>query len=98
MTESLLEVENLTVEFVVGDRRMKAVRGLNLRVGQAQTVGLVGESGCGKTVSMLAVLGLLPPSAIVGGTIRYRGQPIDTPAKVAALRGSARPRWSSRTR
>jgi oligopeptide/dipeptide ABC transporter ATP-binding protein len=86
--ETLLEVENLSVEFAVGGQRLKAVRGLNLQVDAAHTVGLVGESGCGKTVSMLAVLGLLAPNAIVRGSIRYRGEPLDTPQKVKAVRGS----------
>jgi oligopeptide/dipeptide ABC transporter ATP-binding protein len=88
MSEALLEIEDLTVEFAVGSHRLKAVRGLNLHVSEAQTIGLVGESGCGKTVSMLAVLGLLPPNAVVGGTIRYRGEKIDTPEKICALRGA----------
>jgi peptide/nickel transport system ATP-binding protein len=85
---ALLDVEDLSVVFASGGRQFKAVRGLNLRIAEAQTVGLVGESGCGKTVSMLAVLGLLSSNAVVGGTIRYRGELVDTPEKTAELRGS----------
>jgi oligopeptide/dipeptide ABC transporter ATP-binding protein len=84
----LLDIEDLSVEFAVGERRLKAVRGLNIQVSEASTVGLVGESGCGKTVSMLAVLGLLPSNAIVTGSIRFCGQLVDTPAKTTALLGS----------
>jgi len=84
----LLDIENLTVEFLLGGRSFKALRGLNVSVAEGGTVGLVGESGCGKTVSMLTVLGLLPSHTRIQGTIRYRGIVIDTPAKIQALRGS----------
>lgn len=84
----LLEIEDLEVEFATEAGRLRVVRGLDLRVPEGRSVGVVGESGCGKSVSMLAVLGLLRANARVSGTIRYRGEPVDTPEAVAALRGS----------
>jgi oligopeptide/dipeptide ABC transporter ATP-binding protein len=84
----LLQIDDLAVDFIVRGQRLTAVRGLTMQVGEAEAVGLVGESACGKSVSMLAVLGLLGSNARVRGTIRYRGEVIDTPQKVAALRGS----------
>ena len=70
----LLEVEDLAVEFRSDDGAVRAVDGLSYRVEAGRTLALVGESGCGKSVSSLAVMGLLPPTArVVRGTARYRG-------------------------
>jgi len=71
----LLEIEGLTVVFRREQERFSAVEGLDLAVGRGETVGLVGESGCGKTVTALAVMGLLPrPAAgIAAGRIRFDG-------------------------
>ncbi|GAB6939228.1 ABC transporter ATP-binding protein [Isoptericola variabilis] len=70
----LLEVEDLAVEFRSDDGAVRAVDGLGYRVEAGRTLALVGESGCGKSVSSLAVMGLLPPTArVVRGTARYRG-------------------------
>jgi peptide/nickel transport system ATP-binding protein len=71
--DPLLEVENLKVSFH-GDRGRitHAVDCLDLTVGRGQTLGLVGESGCGKSVTALAIMGLLPKgSAEVAGRIRF---------------------------
>jgi dipeptide transport system ATP-binding protein len=62
---ALLEIQNLTVEFPTIHGPFKAVDGVNLVVEQGEFVGIVGESGSGKSVSMLAVMGLLPPIAKV---------------------------------
>ncbi len=69
---ALLEIRDLEVEFRQGimGRRLRAVDGLSLRCDRAQCVGLVGESGCGKTTAAMAILGLVRPSAgevLVGG-------------------------------
>lgn len=79
----LLEVEGLTVVFRTDRERFCAVEGLDLDVARGETVGLVGESGCGKTVSALAVMGLLPqPSAgIASGRIRFDGIELADPRK-----------------
>jgi peptide/nickel transport system ATP-binding protein len=79
-TVPLLEVSDLRVTF--GRRRgrpTKAVDGVNLSIGTGQTVGLVGESGCGKSVTSLAILGLLPRrGAKVEGTIAFEGEDLLT--------------------
>ncbi|MCC7491037.1 MAG: ABC transporter ATP-binding protein [Fimbriimonadaceae bacterium] len=87
----LLEIRDLAISFRAGRTLQPAVDGLSLSVAAGQTVGLVGESGCGKTVSALAVLGLLPPAATVPrGSIRFDGAELltATPAARRALRGA----------
>jgi peptide/nickel transport system ATP-binding protein len=73
-SDALLQIENLKVVFH-GDRgATRAVDGLDLTIRCGQTLGLVGESGCGKTVTALAMMGLLPKtSAKVSGRIRFDG-------------------------
>jgi ABC-type glutathione transport system ATPase component len=59
----LLEVENLSVEFVAEDgTALRAVDGLSFALARGEALGIVGESGCGKTTAMLALLRLLPVS------------------------------------
>jgi peptide/nickel transport system ATP-binding protein/oligopeptide transport system ATP-binding protein len=71
----LLEVEDLRVYFDTDYGLAKAVDGVSFEVGRGETVCLVGESGCGKTVSALSILGLLPqpPAQIAGGKIWFKG-------------------------
>ncbi len=68
---SLLEVRDLTVAF---GRRPPVVRGVSFDVGPGERVGLIGESGCGKTVTSLAIMGLLAENARVRGSIRLSGR------------------------
>src|SRR2546430_16647212 len=57
-----------------GIRVVKAVDGVSFTLGEGETIGLVGESGCGKTTTCLSIVGLLPPAArVVGGEIRLNG-------------------------
>ncbi len=72
---ALLEVENLSVTFGrKGTKAVQAVDGLSFSVGQGETVGLVGESGCGKSVTSLAIMGLLPSRGVkVSGEVRLDG-------------------------
>ncbi|MBW2168637.1 MAG: ABC transporter ATP-binding protein [Deltaproteobacteria bacterium] len=72
----LLSVEDLRVYFRGNETLSRAVDGLSYEVRQGETVCLVGESGCGKTVSALAVLGLvpMPPGEIAGGKILFEGK------------------------
>src|SRR5690349_13313566 len=75
MTAPLLAVEDLRVVFSGTDRRRTyAVDGVSFSVERGRTLGIVGESGCGKSVTSLAVMGLLPKgSAEVAGRVRFEG-------------------------
>lgn len=75
MTETVLEVRNLKVQFQTDEKLQLAVDGISFEVKQGQTLGIVGESGSGKSVTSLAVMGLVPapPGKIVGGEIWFRG-------------------------
>jgi oligopeptide/dipeptide ABC transporter ATP-binding protein len=72
----LLEVENLSVEFVAEDgTALRAVDGLSFALARGEALGIVGESGCGKTTAMLALLRLLPVSGrVCAGTARFAGE------------------------
>ena len=69
----LLDIENLCVEFDTPEGVARAVDGVTFHIDKGETVGLVGESGCGKSVTSLSMLGLIPspPSRIAGGKIRF---------------------------
>jgi peptide/nickel transport system ATP-binding protein len=90
----LLAVEGLTVGFRTDDGLAQVLDSASLRIGQGEVVGLVGESGCGKTTLARAILGVLPtpPAQIGGGTIRFRGQDLlefDRRRLTAEIRGRA---------
>ena len=71
---SVLELAGLHVWFDAPDGRAShAVRGVDLTVDAGERVGVLGESGCGKTTMILAAMGLLPPFASVGGSVRLDG-------------------------
>lgn len=84
---SLLQVADLTVSF--GRRRAVAVDSVSFELGQGQRLGIIGESGSGKTVTALALMGLLPETAHVTGSIRLAGRElVGLPeASLAGLRG-----------
>jgi len=69
----LLEIEHLSVCFPVPDGEVAAVRDVGLTIATGECLGIVGESGCGKTQLCLAILGLLPTSARVSGSVRFDG-------------------------
>jgi oligopeptide/dipeptide ABC transporter ATP-binding protein len=74
VTDALLEVEDLKVTFPGSkNREVRAVDGVSYCVYAGQTLAVVGESGSGKTVSCRAVMGLLPPGAMVTGSARFSG-------------------------
>jgi peptide/nickel transport system ATP-binding protein len=74
-TDELLRLENLSVEYVLGDRRVRAVDGVSLSIAPGEILGLAGESGCGKSTLANAVLQILkPPAEVSAGEIRFRGQ------------------------
>jgi len=72
----LLEIRNLKTYFFTDYGVVKAIDGVNLRVGQRETLGIVGESGCGKSVTGLSILRLIPipPGKIVEGEILFQGE------------------------
>ncbi|HXH84595.1 MAG TPA: ABC transporter ATP-binding protein [Candidatus Tectomicrobia bacterium] len=76
MTEDvLLEVRDLTVEFEAGDARLRAVDGVSFAVRRGEIVGLVGESGAGKSLTSEAILRLIPcPPGRITGEVRFRGR------------------------
>jgi peptide/nickel transport system ATP-binding protein len=81
---SLLEVRDLHVWFDLPDGgQLHAVQGVSFDVDAGERMGLVGESGCGKSTMILAVLGLLPPSATVAGDVRFEGESIMSEAEEA---------------
>ncbi len=69
-----LEIAGLTLDFRQDGRRLRVLDGVSLRVEPGRTLAIVGESGCGKSVTALAVMGLLPDSAELGGAIRLAGR------------------------
>ncbi|MCK9614649.1 MAG: ABC transporter ATP-binding protein [Candidatus Omnitrophica bacterium] len=75
MNEILLKVENLHTSFFTDTGEVKAVRGVSLSLEEGKTLGLVGESGCGKTVTALSIMQLLPYNAkITAGSILYKAK------------------------
>ena len=72
----LLQVKDLKTHFFTDDGIVKAVDGVSLNLASAEVLGLVGESGCGKTVTALSIMRLIPspPGRIVGGEIIFEGQ------------------------
>ncbi len=76
MPDRLLDVRNLKTYFFTDEGTVRAVDGVDLHIDKGETLGVVGESGCGKTVTALSVMRLIPqpPGRIVEGEIRYNGQ------------------------
>lgn len=73
-TASILEITNLSSHFETAGGIVRAVDGVSLKIATGQTVAVVGESGCGKTVLALSILRLLsPPGRIVGGEVLFKG-------------------------
>ncbi len=76
MTQPLLDVRNLRTVFRTPEGRLDAVDGVSLQVHPGETLGIVGESGCGKSVTALSILRLVPspPGRIEGGEILFEGE------------------------
>ena len=74
MTTALLEVQHLNVSLQTPRGQAQAVRDVSFSLARGQTLGLVGESGCGKSITALSLLGLLPDHAQVGGSVRFDQQ------------------------
>jgi oligopeptide/dipeptide ABC transporter ATP-binding protein len=76
---ALLEVDDLRTYFKTRAGEVHAVDGVSFSVERGKTLGIVGESGCGKSVTALSIMGLLPPSGrIVSGSIRFEGRELTT--------------------
>ena len=88
----ILEVSDLEVEFAVDDGKIKVLDGVSFKVAPGQTLGIVGESGCGKSVTSLAIMGLLPRphGQVVAGSIRFQGEELLTlaPDQMYKVRGN----------
>jgi len=76
MTAELLEVSGLRTEFVTGGGVIRAVDGIDLKISRGETLGIVGESGCGKSITSLSIMQLLPKKIgrIAAGEIRFKGE------------------------
>jgi oligopeptide transport system ATP-binding protein len=72
----ILQVKDLRTQFFTQDGIVHAVNGASFEVSEGETLGIVGESGCGKSVSMLSIMRLIPqpPGKIVGGEVIFEGQ------------------------
>jgi oligopeptide/dipeptide ABC transporter ATP-binding protein len=92
MMSTLLSIQGLEVSFSTEDGVIKAVGGVSYDVDEGRTVAVVGESGCGKSVTSLAILRLLPipPGRISGGRIYFRGEDLTTAGekRVRQIRGN----------
>ena len=90
--ETVLDVRELQTYFYTDEGVVKAVDGLSYSVHKGEFVGLVGESGCGKSVSAMSVLRLIPhpPGLIVGGEILFKGEDLmqATEERMRNLRGN----------
>ena len=91
MSERLLEVRDLRTTFRMRDGVVRAVDGATFGVDRGEVLGLVGESGCGKSVTSLSILRLIaPPGEITGGSVRFDGQELLTAseAEMQKIRGN----------
>ena len=85
----LLAVRDLSVHFPTGRGLVTAVDGIDLDVGRGEIVGLVGESGCGKSVTSLSIMGLVAPPGEVGGSVLFCGRELTalSEREMASIRG-----------
>lgn len=72
---NILEIKNLNISFQLEDEKAKAVHGVNFSLEKGKVLGIVGESGCGKSVTAMSIMNLLPKNAIIEeGEILYNGE------------------------
>src|SRR5215510_5742811 len=92
MAEPLLEVQGLETIFKTPDGIVHAVNGVSFDLKEGETLGVVGESGCGKSVTMLSILGLIPspPGKIMAGSAKFFNQDLLKMSReeIRAIRGS----------
>lgn len=83
----LLELLGLQTYFATDEGTARAVDGVSFALAPGETLGLVGESGCGKSVTALSIMGLVPPPGrVVGGEVRFRGEDLRTGSQEALRR------------
>jgi peptide/nickel transport system ATP-binding protein len=91
MAERLLDVKGLKTHFFTDEGVVRAVDGVDFYINKGETLGIVGESGCGKSVSALSIMRLIPtpPGRIVEGSINYDGRNLLdlSPAQMRKIRG-----------
>jgi len=95
---NLLEVEDLRTHIRMRHSTVQAVDGVSLVIRPGETVGLVGESGCGKSMTGMSIMRLLPPGGrIVSGSIKFNGRELTTlsAGEMRHIRATSW-RWSSR--
>ena len=87
----MLNIRDLQVRFATPNGEVAAVRGFSLSIEPGECVGIVGESGAGKSQAMLALMGLLPANARVGGQARFESTELvgATPATLDRIRGAS---------
>lgn len=86
MTDTILNVRNLRVEFAGDGKSVKAVDGISFELHRGETLGIVGESGSGKSVTSFAVMGLIQqPGKVTNGEILFAPQPNTTPINLVGL-------------
>ena len=90
MTGPLLDVRDLRLQLDTARGQAEALRGISFTLQAGETLGLIGESGCGKSITALALMGLLPESASVQGSIMFEGRELTAldDAAMSALRGN----------
>ncbi len=74
VTEPVLDIRDLSVTLATDRGRLRPVDGVSFAVPAGRTLAVVGESGCGKSVTALSIMGLLPPGARIAGSIRFAGR------------------------
>ncbi|MDR3331853.1 MAG: ABC transporter ATP-binding protein [Synergistaceae bacterium] len=91
-SESILEIQDLTIQYITEEGTVHAVGGLNLRVGRGETLGFVGETGAGKTTTALGIMRLIPspPGVIKSGRVIFDGQNLldKGESEMRAIRGA----------
>ena len=92
MADYMLQVKGLKTYYYTEEGVVPAVDGLDFEVAQGETFAIVGESGCGKSVTSLSILGLIPnpPGKIIAGEILYNGEDLlkKTEKQMRAIRGN----------
>lgn len=92
MSEKLLDIKDLAVHYASGKDTVKAVNGISFGLEKGESLGLVGETGAGKTTTALAIMGLVPnpPGKVVNGEILFEGEDLlqTSQADMRKIRGA----------